>query len=60
MSPKLKGRQHHAPVHHVLVVVQLDIDIPGGLRLERHAVDVLLRELGHYIVREIDDVVDWI
>ena len=36
---QLERRQLHAPIHHVLVAVLLDVDVARGLGLERHAVD---------------------
>ena len=44
---ELEGRQLHAVVDHVLIGVLLDVDVAGGLGLERHVLDVLAGDVGH-------------
>ena len=44
---ELEGRQLHAPIHHVLVGVLLDVDVAAGLGLEGHVLDVLAGDVGH-------------
>ena len=44
---ELEGGQQHAPVHHVLVGVLLDVDVATGFGFEGHVLDVLAGEVGH-------------